>query len=232
MDNWYDILKVSENIESDELERLADEARLEHHPDRHVSEPADVKAQHAAQLRIWLEGTAFLLNKKARKRLNEHLKAVRAAAKAEEERRRNAEEAKRRGDADDLRAQFKGRPRPTSRETSSPRSSPGVRPPPPPRPPARPLAPSGSTARSPGSEAGVVLALDELPPIDWGGVRAVAGRLIGLVVSLALLALPFYIKAAVGEVNEYGLVDLGCAALFFVGLIAVACAVGAIFTRD
>jgi curved DNA-binding protein CbpA len=233
MDNWYEILGVSEDASSERLKRLRKGELREHHPDRHKSDSSEAREWHTRQFMLWDEGTSFLLNKTTRDELDHHLKTARVAAQREAIRRRNEEEARRRGDADGLRAQF-GRPRPASGSMPPgrpppPRSGSGFRPSPqrpvPPRPPT-------NMPRSPISEAGVVLALDELPPIDWGGARAVAGRLIALVAALALLALPFCIVSAVGEANEYGLVLLGCVALFVVGLAAVACTLGAIFSRD
>jgi curved DNA-binding protein CbpA len=233
MTNWYEILGISEGVRAETLKKLRTEKRFEHHPDRHENDPPETREWHTEQFELWEEGMSFLLNETTRDELDQHLKTVRAAVQREEIRRRNEEEARRRGDADGLRAQFGSRPRPASgarpRRPPPPRSGSGVRPSPqrpaPPRPPT-------NMPRSPISEAGVVLALDELPPIDWGGARAVAGRLIALVAATALLALPFCIVSAVGESNEYGLVLLGCVALFVVGLAAVACTLGAIFSRD
>ena len=226
MDNWYEILDVPEDVKSDELECLERKAQREHHPDRHAGDPADVKAQHAAQLKTCLEGVSFLSNKKTRDKLDEHLRAVRAADEAERVRRRNEEEAKRRGDADDLRAQLGNQPIPADDKSSIPPPSPDFRPPTP--TPARPLV------VSPRSEAGVVLALDELPPVDWGPV---AGYVGALVASIALLGSPFYIMSATGAASNDHLsggwaIELGCFALFIAGLIAVACVLGAIFSRD
>jgi hypothetical protein len=248
MDNWYEILGVPENIEPDELlaelERLRDKAQREHHPDQHRHDLPAERDWHAEQLKRVLDGVSFLETKHGPKILKEHLRqqrAAQAAAEAERVRSRNAEEAKRRGDADDLRAQFGSRPRPASgtrssdttppRRPSPPRPGSGLRPPPHRPTPSRPPV---KVRHSPRSEAGVVLALDEFPPVDWG---AVAGRVIGLVAALALLALPIYIMIATtaasnDQLHEDGLVELGCFALLIVGLAAVACALGAIFSRD
>ncbi len=111
----------------------------------------------------------------------------------------------------------------------SPRPIPGFRPPPPtpPRPPVK-------MPRSPLSEADVVLPLDAYPPVDWGKVAGWVGAIVG---SLALLGSPFYIMSATGAASNDQLsggwaIELGCFALFVVGLIAVACVLGAIFSRD
>jgi hypothetical protein len=228
MDNWYEILGVPENVQSAELKRLRDKALREHHPDKHVSEPADVQAWHAAQLKRVLEGVSFLLSETGAKILDAHLRATRAAAEAEKVRRRNAEDAQRRGDADDLRAQFGGRARPTSGAPwngTPPPSRPSPHRPTPPRPPVK--------VRSPRSEADMVLPLDKFPPVDLG---AVAGRVGALVASLVLLGSPFYIMSATGAAsNDHlsggALIELGCFALFVLGLIAVVCVLGNIFSR-
>ncbi len=231
MDNWYEILGVSEGVRSKTLKQLRTEKRREHHPDHHESDPPETRKWHTEKFMLWEEGVSFLLNKTTRDKLDQHLKATRAAAEREDIRRRNAEDAKRRGDAADLRAQFGSRPRPVQRESSPPRPSPGFRPPTHrPTPPRSPV----KVPHSSRSEAGVVLALDEFPPVEWG---AVAGRLIGLVASLALLGSPFYIMSATGAAsNDHlsggALIELGCFALFVVGLAAVACALGAMFSRD
>jgi curved DNA-binding protein CbpA len=234
MDNWYEILGVPEDIKSGELERLESKARLEHHPDRHSGEPPGEQARHAAQLKRCLEGVSFLLNRKTRDVLDEHLRAVRATAEAERVRRRNEEEATRRGDADDLRAQFGSKPRPAD-STPPSGTAPSHRPSPPqPGPGLPPRPPSPTPSRSAISEADVVSPLDAYPAVDWGGV---AGRLGALVASLALLASPFYIMSATGAASNDHLsgawaIELGCFALLLVGLIAVVCVLGNIFSRD
>jgi hypothetical protein len=146
MDNWYAILRVSEAVTPDELEHMREEAQREHHPDLYAAEPSEVKAQHAAQLATCLEGVAFLLSENGPKVLKDHLRqqcVAQAAAAAEAARQRNAEEARQRADADDLRAQFGAgtgpttsrtppprRTRPTSRPSSKPRFQPATSEPP------------------------------------------------------------------------------------------------------
>jgi len=106
--NWYAILKVEENVTAAELERRRDNARRKHHPDSYASDPQDVKDWHAAQLKIWLEGVAFLLSRRTREMLDNNLRQQRAYAADEDEKTRgqNHGGAKRRGDTDDLSARF------------------------------------------------------------------------------------------------------------------------------
>jgi curved DNA-binding protein CbpA len=224
MDNWYEILGVPEDIEPDELspelERLRNKALREHHPDRYSGEPEDVKAEHAAQLERILEGVSFLLSKHGPKILKEHLRQERAARTAEA-RRRSEAEAKRRGHANDQRAPYGARSRPGSGARSAGTTPPG-----------RPLPVKRS--RSPIGEADVVLLLDAYPPIDWG---ASAGRVGALAGSLALLASPFFIMSVTGAASNDHLsgswaIELGCFALFVVGLVAVGCVLASVFSRD
>jgi hypothetical protein len=99
--NWYAILKVEENVTGAELERRRDNARRKHHPDSYTSDPQDVKDWHAAQLKMWLEGVAFLLSRRTREMLDNDLRQQRAYAADLDEKARgqNHEGAKRRGDA-------------------------------------------------------------------------------------------------------------------------------------
>jgi hypothetical protein len=110
VNNWYEILGVSESITDAELEKLEEAAQREHHPDRYGSASPEIQAQHAAQLKRTLEGVSFLLTEKGRELLDKQLRQQRAAAEQEARRQQNEKEARERGDADDLRARFGGRP--------------------------------------------------------------------------------------------------------------------------
>jgi hypothetical protein len=199
--NWYEILGVPEDISPSELKVKLRKEEKKHHPDRHEQESQEVKDRHEARFKMYEEGVSFLLNKASRDKLDEHLRAAeraaQAAAEAEATRKRNEEEAQRRGDADDLRERFGSPPPPAGRTRSGRTGLP---------PQAGPSPPTAPTERQ-RAPTNPIFSLIE------GIYDLITGVVFALILGIGALA------AAVGT----GLLALaaGALALFAIGVLCV-----------
>jgi curved DNA-binding protein CbpA len=202
--DYYKILGISESADAEEIKRAYRERARELHPDE------DKPTANEARMKEVNEANECLSDPTRRKQYDQE----RQPSKAESSGTTGAK----------------------AEATDSPRSGSGGSKPPP-RSPTRPRSPATMPNRaphSPISEADVVLPLDAYPPIDWG---ASAGRVGALAGSLALLASPFFIMSATGAASDDHLsgswaIELGCFALFVVGLVAVGCVLASVFSRD
>ncbi len=226
--DYYGILGIDKSYSTDDIRATRRQLSRQFHPSGSEPNEARMSEINAA--------CDFLEDSEKRKDYDRKL-AVKAAVEEHETKAAGAKRGRARSPKDAKAFGDRMRNQASSTAEGPP---PGYVPPPqppPPRPPPHsptPSRPPAKMPRSPISEADVVLPLDEFPPIDWGTATA---RIGALVASLVLLGSPFYIMSATGAASNDHLsggwaIELGCFALFVLGLVAVACVLGNIFSRD